>query len=70
MYGTAKPIIAQNANLAAEKIAVPRTRGSVRRASGFVKIPITPTTRFFGSNGSRKAVPSLSNNEQTTIPHA
>jgi hypothetical protein len=37
-YSTAKPIIAQNTNLVAEKIAVPRTRGSVRRASGFVQI--------------------------------
>src|ERR1700675_4558561 len=40
-YSTAKPIIARNTNLVAEKIAVPRTRGSVRRASGFVQIPIT-----------------------------
>src|ERR1700674_5173209 len=40
-YSTAKPIIAQSTNLVAEKIAVPRTRGSVRRASGFVQIPIT-----------------------------
>src|SRR6202521_1126628 len=43
-YSTAKPIIAQNTNLVAEKIAVPRTRGSVRRASGFVQIAFTPTT--------------------------
>jgi hypothetical protein len=43
-YSTAKPIIAQNTNLVAEKIAVPRTRGSVRRASGFVQIPITLRT--------------------------
>jgi hypothetical protein len=40
-YSTAKPIIAQNTNLVAEKIAVPRTRGSVRRASGFVQIAIS-----------------------------
>jgi hypothetical protein len=45
-YSTAKPIIAQNTNLVAEKIAVPRTRGSVRRASGFVQIAITPTISF------------------------
>jgi len=43
-YCTAKPIIAQNTNLVAEKMAVPRTRGSVRRASGFVQIAITLTT--------------------------
>jgi len=36
-YSTAKPIIVQNTNLVAEKIAVPRTRGSVSRASGFVQ---------------------------------
>jgi hypothetical protein len=36
---TAKPVIAQDANLVAEKIAVPRTRDSARRASGFVQIP-------------------------------
>src|ERR1700730_817888 len=42
-YSAAKPIIAQNTNLVAEKIAVPRTRGSVRRASGFVQIPIALT---------------------------
>jgi len=44
-YSAAKPIIAQNTNLVAEKIAVPRTRGSVRRASGFVQIPITLKAR-------------------------
>jgi hypothetical protein len=44
-YSTAKPIIAQNTNLVAENIAVPRTRGSVRRASGFVQIPITLKAR-------------------------
>src|SRR5260370_14440363 len=44
-YSTAKLIVAQNTNLVAEKIAVPRTRGSVRRASGFVQIPITLRTR-------------------------
>jgi hypothetical protein len=38
---TAKPIIAQNTNLVAEKITVPRTRDSVRRASGFVHIALT-----------------------------
>src|SRR5216683_574829 len=38
---TAKPIIAQNANLVAEKIPVTRTRDSVRRASGFVHIAIS-----------------------------
>jgi hypothetical protein len=43
-YSTAKPIIAQNTNLVAEKIAVSRTRGSVRRASGFVQIAISLTT--------------------------
>src|ERR1700730_14040742 len=43
-YSTAKPIIAQNTNLVAEKIAVPRTRGSVRRASGFVQIVIALIT--------------------------
>jgi hypothetical protein len=32
---------AQNTNLVAEKIAVSRTRDSVRRASGFVQITIT-----------------------------
>jgi hypothetical protein len=42
-YSSAKPIIAQNTNLVAEKIAVPRTRGSVRHASGFVQIPILLT---------------------------
>jgi hypothetical protein len=40
-YSTAKPIIVQNTNLVAEKIAVPRTRGSVRRVSGFVQIAIS-----------------------------
>jgi hypothetical protein len=40
---TAKPIIAQNTNLVAEKITVPRTRDSVRRASGFVHITNTLT---------------------------
>jgi predicted dinucleotide-utilizing enzyme len=49
-YSTAKPVIAQNTNLVAEKIAVPRTRGSVRRASGFVQIAISPTTRMGGVN--------------------
>ena len=43
---TAKPIIAQKTNLVAEKIAVPRTRGSVRRASGFVQIAIALIDRF------------------------
>ena len=38
---TAKPIIAQNTNLVAEKIAVPRTRDSVRRASGFVQMALS-----------------------------
>jgi hypothetical protein len=31
-------------NLVAEKIAVPRTRGSVRRANGFVQVAISLTT--------------------------
>ena len=42
-YSTAKPIIAQNTNLVAEKIAVPRTRGSVRRASGLLETGISYT---------------------------
>jgi len=40
-YSTAKPLIAQNTNLVAEKMAVPRTLSSVRRASGFVQTPIS-----------------------------
>src|SRR5260370_27270956 len=43
-YSTAKPIIAQNTNLAAERITVPQTRRNVRRASGFVQIDIALIT--------------------------
>ena len=44
MGTTASTIITQKPTVASEKIAARRTRDSVRRASDFVQIPISPTT--------------------------